>query len=368
MKTKLTILYFFGCFFFLNAQQIVNQSRILGVTIDDPYTQIPNIKKSLSNLCYKPTTRIVFDENVAASDYKNAVAEISSVSFVMGEILDSFYMKDYTVTKYLERTKEYLDAFENQVTLWEIGNEVNGEWLKSQVIEKIEGAFTMVRARNKKTVLTLYYNKDCYEKAQNEMFTWVKNLPASMKQNLDYVLVSYYEDDCNHTILTEAEWNTVFDKLHQIFPNSKLGMGECGTTKRAKKSEYLNRYYNMNIKTPNYIGGYFWWYFKQDCVPKTKPLWNELNTISCQWAQALDVDNYSPENFSIVPNPSSGTLSISSNERIHHIEIYSLLGRKLKLIQGENHTISIADLPKGMLLVKIRFKNNQSIVRKIIHR
>ena len=41
----------------------------------------------------------------------------------------------------------------------------------------------------------------------------------------------------------------------------------------------MKRYYKMNITTPGYIGGYFWWYYKKDCVPYTKPLWNVLNGI-----------------------------------------------------------------------------------------
>jgi hypothetical protein len=66
----------------------------------------------------------------------------------------------------------------------------------------------------------------------------------------------------------------VFDSLHVIFPNSNLGIGECGTNNAALKETYVNRYYKMYITTPKYIGGYFWWYYRQDCVPwTTKPLW-----------------------------------------------------------------------------------------------
>jgi hypothetical protein len=61
-----------------------------------------------------------------------------------------------------------------------------------------------------------------------------------------------------------------------MFPNSKIGFGECGTT-TANKAAYISRYYKMNITTPNYVGGYFWWYFKQDCVPYTNSLWTTFN-------------------------------------------------------------------------------------------
>ncbi len=118
----------------------------------------------------------------------------------MGEILDSYYVQEYTVQQYLNRTTEYLNEFENEVDIWEVGNEVNGDWLgeTDSVVKKIEGAYNIVSDRGKTTALTLYYNRDCcYDKPEHEMFTWVnENLPESMKQGLNYVLVSYYEDDC----------------------------------------------------------------------------------------------------------------------------------------------------------------------------
>jgi hypothetical protein len=108
------------------------------------------------------------------------------------------------------------------------------------------------------------------------MFRWAnENISPKTKLNLDYVLVSYYEDDCNNY---QPDWQRVFDSLHVLFPNSKLGIGECGTTIASRKAEYITRYYTMNVTTQNYIGGYFWWYYRQDCVPwTTKPLWQVLD-------------------------------------------------------------------------------------------
>ncbi|HMQ81191.1 MAG TPA: hypothetical protein PKD94_16615, partial [Ignavibacteria bacterium] len=172
------------------------------------------------------------------------------------------------------RTDEYMNTLGNKVDIWEIGNEVNGEWLgnKDSVKAKINYAFNKANQLQYRTALTLYYNKDCWENPQNEMFRWVNtNISPEMKQGLNYVFVSYYEDDCNNL---QPNWQRVFDSLHVIFPNSNLGIGECGTTNAALKETYINRYYKMHITTPKYIGGYFWWYYRQDCVPWTnKPLW-----------------------------------------------------------------------------------------------
>lgn len=250
--------------------------RMYGVTID-AVSGLNNIVSTLDRHEKRLTTRIVFDEWQPASEYTTAVNRIDTVSDIMGEILDSYYVKDYSIQQYIERTNEYLEAFQNKVDIWEVGNEVNGEWLghKDSVVKKILFSFTAVKKFGKVTAVTLYYNKNCWENPQNEMFRWVnENMPNKMKQALDYVFVSYYEDDCNNL---QPNWQQVFDSLHVIFPNSKLGIGECGTTRLNKKAEYMTRYYTMNVTTPNYVGGYFWWYYKQDCVPwSTKPLWQTL--------------------------------------------------------------------------------------------
>jgi hypothetical protein len=167
----------------------------------------------------------------------------------------------------------------DNVDIWEIGNEINGEWLgpRDSVVRKMTDGYNIIKYAQKQTALTLYYNKNCWENHDNEMFRWVnQNVPQYMKENLDYVFVSYYEDDCNGY---QPDWQKVFDSLYVIFPNSKLGIGECGTKKTSRKAEYMKRYYTMNITTPNYIGGYFWWYFKQDCVPYTKILWLTMSKL-----------------------------------------------------------------------------------------
>lgn len=247
-----------------------------GVTIDSVGSLSATVT-ALDNLKYMPTTRIVFDEWVPASYYVNAVNQINPVSYVMGELLDSYYVKSYSLAQYKDRTTEYLNALGNKIDLWEVGNEINGEWLGDTptVVAKMTGAYDLVKAKGGRTELTLYYNEECWANPANEMFTWTeKNVPAYMKNGLDYVLISYYEDDCNGL---QPNWPAVFQKLSVMFPNSKIGFGEVGTLYSAKKAAYIDRYYNMQITAPRYVGGYFWWYFIQDMVPYTKALWMTLN-------------------------------------------------------------------------------------------
>jgi hypothetical protein len=287
------------CFTFQQAR--AGSEYVFGVTIDDPWysneTEKNAIRDALASHVVKPTARFVFDECmypvdkcVAAcdecwdpSDYQKTLENVASAAFVMGEILDSAYVVNYSVAEYIERTNEYLNRFAGIVDIWEIGNEVNGDWLgvTADVVDKIEGAYAAVKARGLTTALNFYYNKSCfYDKPEHEMFTWVEtNISTEMRNNLDYVFFSYYEDDCEGVVHTEEEWQVVFDNLHALFPNAKLGFGEVGTENANKKAEQMQRYYSLDIKGDYYVGGHFWWYYRQDCVPKANALWGVLNTI-----------------------------------------------------------------------------------------
>ena len=276
-------------------------SPLHGITVDN-VKDLPEITASIGKLSQKMTTRIVYDRGKNASEYRDATVAIKKVSYVMGEIVDSFYMKCYTVPEYLDRTKEYVDALGDIVDIWEVGNEINGDWTfgstrkckprasvrstpATDVASKMIAAYDYVKLKGKVTELTLYYNKGCGAPAANEMFTWAEaNIPDRMRHGLDYVLVSYYEDDCHGL---QPDWPAVFQRLSAIFPQSKIGMGECGAQKRRApyevKKQYIDRYYRMHIDLPNYVGGCFWWYFRQDMVPykdasqRVNPMWQALD-------------------------------------------------------------------------------------------
>lgn len=252
------------------------QEKIYGVTIDD-ISKIDYIVEALNSHSKKMTARIVFNEGVPAKSYLNTCEEIHTVSNIMGELLDSYAMKKYSVEEYRQRTYDYALSLGDYVDIWEIGNESNGEWVGDidSVVMKLNIAVSIVKELKYKTALTLYCNPGCFVKPENEMFTWInEHMDPVIKSKLDYVLVSYYEDDCSNN---QPDWQTVFDSLHILFPESKLGIGECGTKYKSRKADYINRYYSLNVTTPDFIGGYFWWYYREDCVPYTKKLWSVLD-------------------------------------------------------------------------------------------
>jgi hypothetical protein len=252
--------------------------QIYGVTVDE-ITNLDQIVASLANLPRTPTVRLTFDPGLEPAYYAQAVNAIGQVASIMAQPVDSSEVASYTPAQYISRFETYLSAFQNQVAIWEIGNEVNGNWLgpTADVVADIEGAYEAVRQAGGETALTLSYEPDC----GSDMFGWsAANIPRAMRDGLDYVLVSYYAEDCDGIEPTTQQWTQVFWHLRQLFPHAKLGFGETGANPAdplAYQLATLNRYYDLCVNVPGYIGGYFWWYYTEEMVPyEGNVLWQAL--------------------------------------------------------------------------------------------
>jgi hypothetical protein len=283
-------------------------SPIYGVTLDDVSNPSSTIT-SLSRLVRLPTARIVFDTGETPSYYAQPIQHFRPISYIMGELIDSSYMKHYkTVSAVQSWTNSYVNTLGSQVDIWEIGNEINGNWLSRQsngadVMLKIEAMFDIVYGRGGATALTFFYEGEPSDPNNciatnyggNDMFTWITqqfqlNLPPAQRSaetekirlNVNYVLISWYPGQCPGE---NPNWPWVFDQLANIFPNSKVGFGELGTANPEYGSSLelneINQYYPM-AKTVSglparYVGGYFWWYFAEELVPWPGSLGAVLN-------------------------------------------------------------------------------------------
>jgi hypothetical protein len=255
-----------------------------GVTIDDP-SNVSGLVTALSGMKTKPIARICFDAESAPSSFASAIAAISPVAYIMGQPFDSSDVATTSLSLYTSTTSAYLSAFPN-LTAWEVGNELNGEWLGSNAQAKAYAAWQLVRAAGKKTALTLYYEPSQTVTAGYDMVPWAtQNIPSDMKAGLDYVLVSYYESDNENVRPTLAQWTAIFQQLQAIFPNSYLGFGEVGidnpatSATLAQAESIMKYYYTLTPQVQNWVGGFFWWYFAEDCVPGSKPLLPLLNSL-----------------------------------------------------------------------------------------
>jgi hypothetical protein len=251
-------------------------AHVLGVTLSD-VGAIRDIEQAVLALAHKPTVRIVFDARRQPGHYLPVAHALSPISYVMGELVDSVDVADMTIEAYAARATEYLDELSELVDIWEIGHDVNGEWLgpSEQVQAKIVAAYRLVKERDKRAALTLFYNQGCAQKSDHELFAWAaSHIPSDMRDGLDYVWVSYFEERCHGE---EPDWNSVFARLHELFPHSRLGFGACGTQDPARKAELIRHFYTLDVAEPSFVGGYFWWYFAEDMLAPGSQLLPVLN-------------------------------------------------------------------------------------------
>ena len=98
-----------------------------GVTVDN-VDEPAQIVDSLKRLPVKPTVRLVFDESAGPDYYKESTRQIRSAGTVLGEPIDSALTKKVTLQQYKDRMLWYMEELKGLVDIWEIGNEVNGDW------------------------------------------------------------------------------------------------------------------------------------------------------------------------------------------------------------------------------------------------
>src|SRR6266403_1469617 len=265
-------------------------SWLWGVTTDDATVQTASQVSAVAAFSKRVTIRAVFDPPVggspAATDYLSSVQALSAKADVMGLPVDSSAMSQFTTADISARIAEYLAALGPYVRVWEIGNEVNGNWLGQDVITKVETMYDAAKAAGKLTALTLYYENP--PTPGYEMISWVdQNIPPGhrMRSGLDYVLVSYYEDQNGGHQLTQSELDTMFSALATRFPGAKLGFGECGwggqiPSDNATRAALIQRFYGYRVPSvPRYIGGCFYWHFRQTMVPYGTPDWAVLQSL-----------------------------------------------------------------------------------------
>lgn len=261
-----------------------NDKRIYGITVDDSWYESidrSQVVDAIRNMPVKPTVRIVMSNTISPKEYKKLFMEISSEAYIMASPVDSYYMNSYKDKEsYLKRFKESYDELSDYVDIWETGNEINGvEWIKQDpelIMDKVSEANQFIRSKGGKTAITLYYT----DPDKEDMFEWVsEHFSDALKQNIDYILLSYYEDDNEGY---KPEWKQVFSNLEKVFPDADLGIGECGNTSEDatifSKSNMIRSYYTMESYSENFVGGYFWWNWVQDCVPhKNNKVYEEIN-------------------------------------------------------------------------------------------
>ena len=185
-----------------------------------------------------------------------------------------------TVSTEQTRVSNLLSTLGSTVDVWEVGNEVNGNWTGSYSTgaQMLVNTYNQVAADGDRSALTLYENSwapnncgDGTSELTPQQYS-SRYVPAPVRDGIDYVLLSWYPTQCSglsgdvpvSTITAEVQG------LHTLYPNALIGFGELGLPNRtnssteAKAESIMAYYYGIAISEPYYIGGYFWWYWDED--------------------------------------------------------------------------------------------------------
>jgi hypothetical protein len=250
----------------------------IGFTIDRVSSYKTNLDLAASLSAPFGWVRIVFDASEGPGTYTAMVDYAKSKGLkVLGQPVDSSYDRRYTREQYRERFIQFLTAFP-QIDAWEVGNEINGSWLSSDIALKVADAVAEVRSRapGAQTFLTLFWQVNTASVA-NSMFTWVdRNLPVSVRSDIDVVTISQYQEQAPMGVV----FNDVMTVLAEDFPDSRIGLGELGywipgqqfwwaynaQDPEAAKRDVARQFYPASYDFPRSIGGGFWWTFIPDFI------------------------------------------------------------------------------------------------------
>ena len=267
-----------------------------GVTVDRR-NNYPDVISSIADLVDRRPgaayVRIVFDQGVGPESYDAIVQEAERQGVVVvGQVFDSAYMRHATVAEFEARWRSYVDHFPN-IHIWEVGNEVNGEWLGSDVPEKVAFAARYVKATNPNdtTILTLFWQMGTADGPANSVFQWARDqISPALVADTDVIALSTWVGGAPLGIAHDE----VFTRLSAMFPGKRIAMGELGywepgtsrvwwwrsqrdptTAVRAALARHM---YLANLSFPSSVGGGFWWYYVTE-MSQRKALWATLHDV-----------------------------------------------------------------------------------------
>jgi hypothetical protein len=208
----------------------------------------------------------------------------------MGELLDSSAERSITVPALRARARSYLHQLGRHVSIWEVGNELNGNWTGPyhQVAAKTRAAFSVLSQSSASLALTLYANDfapnhcgDGEAELTPAQFAQ-RYLSPALRDRLNYLLLSYYPTQCEGVEPSAAVLASHLRRLHGLFPNARLGFGEVGlphavrSATVAEARRIMRWAYGLNPGLSYYAGGYFWWYAAEDALHAGAPLRRDL--------------------------------------------------------------------------------------------
>ncbi|MCO5310786.1 MAG: hypothetical protein M9891_16155 [Austwickia sp.] len=275
-----------------------------GVTIES-VDRLEALVTALAAHTKPATVRIVFQAGTSPADYATAVRRLRPHAYLVGTVLDSTAVAEYSVAQVRDRTRQFVKAFGAQIDIWEVGNELNGEWLgePADIRAKAQAAFDVVEREyaglKLQSAVTLNYwpSSDCYAQPWEATDSFAAALPQAIRLGADHAWLSFYETACDPVARPSVtQFTGAFTRLAQTFPNARVGFGEVGVQgidsgfarepSLAERKAVANRYYGMHAALlgavgSRYEGGYFWWTYHQDALRArtSRSMWPTLEAL-----------------------------------------------------------------------------------------
>jgi hypothetical protein len=227
----------------------------------------------------RAAVRLVFDLGEGPEHYRDTIAAAHAVGVrVVGQILDSSQMAAVSLAEWQQRVARFVEGLPD-VDAWEVGNEVNGDWLGPDVPAKIAYAADYVKQHTSaSTLLTLYWQLG-EDDATHSVFTWAAAVPPETFRDVDEIGLSVYPED--HPM--GVAFDRVVSALHRTFPQQRLSVSELGywssdlghtwwwgsqaDPSGEGRRDVADLYARAVLGYPFSAGGTYWWYFLEEVVP-----------------------------------------------------------------------------------------------------
>ena len=91
------------------------------------------------------------------------------------------------------------------------------------------------------------------------------------------------------------------------------------------------------------------------------------DTSVCFVVNVVGIDVYGSNNqLRVFPNPTSGVVSIQTNQNIENVQLVNTLGEVIKMNIGDFQEFNLNSIADGVYIIKVRFDSGQVIQRKLV--
>jgi len=260
-----------------------------GLTLDDSLLQRMDDVEWVAEAVKRSGTgwvRLVFRPNGSDftysslrsfNEYDAVMAELEKRGIkVMGCVLDTAqWPKTLTPEAYSDRVKNIVLHFKGKVDSWEVGSEINGDWLGGSSaplgLEQVYKIFTAGASKAKEldpeteTVATLYWWEATAPDREHSFSGWLKtHADKGFGKDIDVVGLALYPEDNPVGLSLER----AFDSAAEALPGTKLMLSSFG---------YIEQ---------DALKGY-WWLTPDDADGARKDIAILYTTAACAMAHSL---------------------------------------------------------------------------------